>query len=88
MKLLNGEFYIVGSFWFIDSDGIVVNGLVKLVNGEFKLVYWFLQWSYINCNIVSVMEVYKNKLYVVGVFVDDYLCDMMWYICEWNGIDW
>lgn len=90
IEVLNDELYICGGFRFVDSDGIMANGIAKLVDGVFKSIHNFPKWSSGNnsINIVDCITVYKNELYVGGRITDTFPVDTMRHICKWNGESW
>ncbi|MGV3631184.1 MAG: T9SS type A sorting domain-containing protein [Bacteroidota bacterium] len=89
IEVLGGELYIYGSFRFVDADGIVANGIAKMVNGEFKSIHNFPKWSSgNNINLVDCIALYQNELYVGGRITDDFPVDTMKHICRWNGSEW
>lgn len=89
IEILNDELYISGGFRFMDSDGIIANGIAKLVNGEFKSIHNFPQWGSGNSiNFVDCIAWYKNELYVGGRLTDDFPVETMRHICKWNGSEW
>lgn len=90
IEILNNELYIAGGFRFVDSDGVMANGIAKLVNGEFKSIHNFPKWNVGNnsINLVDCIAMYNDELYVGGRIFDQSPVDTMRHICKWNGTSW